>query len=64
MTTQQIEKGFVKNVRVNKKANFVFPNIYLGGFECDILEITKSGYSYEYEVKISVSDFKADSKKR
>lgn len=64
MTTKDIEKGFVKFVRTNKKSNFVFPNIYLGNFECDILEITKSMYAYEYEVKISVSDFKADAKKK
>lgn len=64
MTTKDIEKGFIKNVRSLRKSNFVFPNIYLGNFECDILEITKSKYAYEYEVKISVSDFKADAKKK
>ena len=63
MTTLDIEKGFVKNIR-SLRNNFVFPNIYLGNFECDILEITKSMYAYEYEVKISVSDFKADKKKK
>ena len=31
--------------------------------ECDILSISKSDYIYEYEVKISRSDFKADFKK-
>ncbi len=64
MTTQEIEKKFVKHIRINRKSNFVFPNIYIGSFECDVLEITKSGYAYEYEVKISVSDFKADFKKK
>lgn len=64
MKTIDIEKAFVKHVRTVKKSNFVFPNIYIGGFECDILEITKSNYSYEYEVKISISDFKADTKKK
>jgi len=63
MTTLDIEKAFVKNIRVARN-NFVFPNIYLGDFECDVLEITKSMYAYEYEVKISVSDFKADKKKK
>lgn len=31
--------------------------------ECDVISISKSDYIYEYEVKISKSDFKADFKK-
>ena len=31
--------------------------------ECDMISISKSDYIYEYEVKISRSDFKADFKK-
>ena len=31
--------------------------------ECDVISISKSNYIYEYEVKISRSDFKADFKK-
>lgn len=34
-----------------------------GWWECDLLRITKAGYAEEFEVKVSVSDFKADSKK-
>ena len=32
-------------------------------WECDVFEITDAGYFREYEIKLSVSDFKADSKK-
>lgn len=32
-------------------------------WECDVFEITKSGYFREYEIKISRADFKADAKK-
>jgi hypothetical protein len=31
--------------------------------ECDLISFTKLNYAYEYEVKVSVSDFKADFKK-
>ena len=31
--------------------------------ECDVISVSKSDYIYEYEVKISRSDFKADFKK-
>lgn len=41
----------------------VYPNIFLGRWEADILEITKAGYLYEYEVKISRKDFKIDAEK-
>lgn len=32
-------------------------------YECDLLAITKSGYMYEYEIKLTVTDFKNDTKK-
>jgi hypothetical protein len=31
--------------------------------ECDIISVTKDNYTYEYEIKVSLSDFKADFKK-
>lgn len=33
-------------------------------WECDVLELTGSGYFREYEVKLTVADFKADAAKR
>lgn len=39
------------------------PNKYAFGWECDVLAITKSGYSVEYEIKLSRSDFLADASK-
>ena len=44
--------------------HYTFPNTYIGHYEADLIEITKSGYAYEYEVKLSRSDFKADAKKK
>ena len=42
----------------------VLPNFTPNGwFECDIWVLTKSGYGREYEIKLTVSDFKADAKK-
>lgn len=34
-----------------------------GWFECDLFRVTKSWYHYEYEIKLTVADFKADAKK-
>lgn len=33
-------------------------------WECDVLRVTVAGYWYEYEVKLSVSDFRADKRKQ
>jgi hypothetical protein len=38
-------------------------NVYMFDWESDLFSITKSGYCWEFEIKISRSDFKADSKK-
>lgn len=40
------------------------PNIHHYAFESDILVLKKSGYTIEYEIKISHSDFLADRKKK
>jgi hypothetical protein len=46
--------------------NFTFAHYcptFIGSFEADIYSINSSGYSNEYEIKTSLSDFKADQKK-
>lgn len=35
----------------------------IGWWECDLWQVTKSGYATEYEIKLSLTDFKADAKK-
>jgi hypothetical protein len=43
----------------------IFPNMdIVTSYEADILGITRAGYAYEYEIKTSLSDFRADRKKR
>lgn len=48
----------------NSGSDIVIPNYYVGMFECDLLRVTKAGMFYEYEVKISRSDFFNDFKKQ
>jgi len=48
------------------RINLVVPNVswgFHGHHECDLFVITKSGYAYEIEIKISKSDLLADQKK-
>lgn len=56
--------GYCSTVIRTRRQNKVYPNTYIGPWECDVLEITKSGYAYEYEVKVSRADFRADKLKQ
>ena len=40
------------------------PNVYCAWGEVDFLSISRSGYCYEHEIKVSTSDFRADKKKK
>lgn len=39
------------------------PNVYVYSWESDMLSITKAGFVHECEIKVTKSDFNADSKK-
>jgi hypothetical protein len=48
----------------NYRRNLIVPNFEAMRFhECDLLIITPNNYAYEIEIKISLSDLKADIKK-
>lgn len=42
----------------------VVPNCGVFGWEADLLSVTDAGFVHEFEVKISVEDFRADAAKR
>jgi hypothetical protein len=46
-----------------KSHESVAPNVYLYEWESDMFSVTKAGYAHEYEIKISLSDFRADAGK-
>lgn len=43
--------------------NYVFPNVMLGGGEMDLAVVTRSGYLWEIEVKLTLADWKRDAHK-
>ena len=49
--------------KFEKIRSFTLPNMLLQTGEADMISMTSAGYMYEYEVKISKADFKADAKK-
>ena len=51
----------------NYRANLIVPNVYWGlGFrhECDLLIVSPAGWAREIEIKVTLSDLKADKNKR
>jgi len=41
-------------------AEICIPNYYYGPYEMDLFRLTTSGYVYEYEIKVSLQDFRKD----
>lgn len=63
ITTPEMEVAIMKYLNV--RVNLIVPNVSWGllDYEADIVSLTKSGYATEVEIKVSVSDLKADFRK-
>src|SRR5271157_2571610 len=46
-----------------KNHDNIAPNVYLYEWESDLFSVTKAGYAHEFEIKISLSDFRAHADK-
>lgn len=63
MTAREIELRLVTRMFPYWKW-IVVPRTYqIVGYECDLLALTEAGYAHEVEIKVSLSDVKADLKK-
>ena len=52
---------------INPRINLIVPNVFWGfglNYEADLVVVTPTGYAWEIEIKTTVSDLKADQKKR
>ena len=63
LASKDIEAGLVMELYQKGHSPISTHASVYGLQECDVISISKSDYIYEYEVKISRSDFKADFKK-
>lgn len=61
MKTADIINGFCELVFRDRKGNKIYPNVFVEKWEADLLEVTRSRLTYEYEVKVSRCDFHKDS---
>lgn len=61
------EKTIQNNLYRQLRPSFthVFPNMAeITMYEADLIAVSRAGYAYEYEIKLTLSDFRADQKKR
>lgn len=62
--TKDIQKAVGAFLYSKGYSPIVFNFLFDTGHECDVLGVSRAGYMYEYEVKISRADFKKDFEKR
>ncbi len=60
MTAKDLRIATCKNIVSGLAMENIIP---LHWFECDLIEVRKSGYWHEYETKISTNDYAADFRK-
>lgn len=63
LTSLDIELAVANHLNV--RMNLIVPNVYWGfmDYECDLLVITKAGYAWEVEIKVSKADLIRDKEK-
>jgi len=61
MTEREIQ-DFLHRYYAHRKCEI--PNVYLYDWESDFISVTKTGFVHEYEIKVSLADFKNDTKKK
>lgn len=60
--TDKISTQLIKWVQ-GRSLDITIPNIFIGAYEMDMMCIKQSGYTYEYEIKVSRADYMNDFKK-
>ena len=63
LKTGQMEAAVARHL--NPRINLIVPNVHWGMniHECDLLVITKAGYAWEVEIKVTKADLKKDAEK-
>lgn len=65
MNSYEMELALARHF--NPRINLIVPNVYWGlgfNYELDLIIITQSHYAWEVEIKTSISDLKAEKKKK
>lgn len=59
-TEGAIQDALYHRVGLGLKHTIVLPNVHFWGWESDLVSVSKAGYAYEYEIKVSRADFLAE----
>lgn len=67
MTEREIQRRFASRAGW-RFSGAILPNAYIdwaaGGWECDLLGVTRAGYVYEWEIKLDRTDFRREFEKK
>ncbi len=63
LSESKIQDILYKRLLYSKHPLLCAPNVYLYSWESDLIQITKSMFVHEFEIKISKQDFLNDFKK-
>ena len=63
LTNRKLEYWLLRHL-VGSYYPVIITNYFLGNWECDVFSLNKSGYTAEYEIKQTKSDFLNDFKKK
>lgn len=66
VSTESVMRGLLRYLRVHARSSIVFPNVFVGRnpWECDVIKVSSAYFWVEFEVKISMQDYRADFRKR
>ncbi len=62
MSSEATIQNALHSWRTERDHPFIAPNVTMPSGEMDLISISKAGFVYEHEIKISRADFKADFK--
>lgn len=63
LTERRVQRAIY--LHTHRRYQVVMPNYTPAGWwECDVWGVTKAGYGVEWEVKLTVSDFRKDAEKK
>ncbi len=60
---QPTELHLARTLKIWSRFVAVIPNFYLGEWECDIFTLNKTGFTAEYEIKLTKADYLKDFEK-
>lgn len=66
VTCGEVTRALLGHLRLRSMSSIILPNVYVGlsPWEADVIRVTPALYWTEYEIKVSVADYRADFLKR